>query len=119
MNIKALTDFGMATSTRLDFKVCCLASVIYIARHNKAVVTIYEAFAEGKNGDGHTIMDPASRQDLWGSLTTGSQPNVLESERSNMRPDILIISGMRQTNGKDVSGVTNNGRGVPQEMKEK
>lgn len=67
----------------------------YVARHNKAVTTIYDAYDTGKKGGSYTIMDAPKKEDLpvgvsGNRVPSWVLPEVQDIEREKMRPDTCL-----------------------------
>jgi len=72
---------------------------LYIRRHDDAVKIIHKSISKGSKGGCYTIMDAGRAADLpeevaGKRLPSWLLPNVDDSERLKLRPDILIIEGL-------------------------
>ena len=72
---------------------------LYIRRHDDAVKIILKTIGKGSKGGCYTIMDAGRAIDLpeevaGKRLPSWLMPNMDESERIKLRPDILILEGL-------------------------
>ena len=88
---------------------------LYIARHNAAVLKIYEAIQKGELHNCVTIMDATTKEKMpRGVESTRIEPWVLpkvpDEIRKKLRPDLLIFEGLDR-------GMLDNFKGLKQERK--
>ena len=87
----------------------------YIARHNAAVLKIYEATQKGDMHNCYAIVDATARDALPLGVESNRipewiLPKLLEADRKKLRPDILIIEGLDRGMADTFKGLTGSNR---------